>query len=34
MIDCLRARFLGWAFGFLGGVFLVGWGVEEEEEGG
>jgi hypothetical protein len=28
----LRARFSGWEFGFLGGVFLAVWGVEEEEE--
>jgi hypothetical protein len=30
VIDYLKARFSGWAFGFLGGVFLVVWGVEEE----
>jgi hypothetical protein len=29
----LRAGFSGWELGFLGGVFLAVWGVEEEEEG-
>jgi hypothetical protein len=31
-MDCLRARLSGWAFGFLGGAFLVVWGAVEEAE--